>query len=186
MKESKLIFQLKKKNLSALERCIDLYTPYVSTIIRNALRGYVSHEDLEELTADVFVSLWNSAEQIRSEHLSGYLAAIAKSKACNYMRRNIVLAENLDEVVIASDENVEEEAEQQVLAALLKTLLQELPDKEREIMIRYYYYQQTVSEVAQSMDMNVSTVKTKLSRSRKKLKQMLIERGYGYEEMELI
>ena len=186
MKEIRLIHQLKKKSLPALEHCIDMYTPYVSTIIRNTLRGYVSHEDLEELTADVFVALWNHAEEIHSEHLSGYLAAIAKSKACNYMRKNIVLTENLDDVVIASDENVEETSEQQILAELLKVLLEELPEKEREIMIRYYYYQQTVSEVAQSMDMNLSTVKTKLSRSRKKLKQMLTERGYGYEEMELV
>ncbi|MBQ8515728.1 MAG: sigma-70 family RNA polymerase sigma factor [Ruminococcus sp.] len=186
MKESKLIHQLKKKNITALERCIEMYTPYVSTIIRNTLRGYVSHEDLEELTADVFHSLWEHAEQIRSEYLSGYLASIAKSKACNYMRKNIVITETLEDVVIASDENVEEEADQQELARLLKALLEELPDKEREIMIRYYYYQQTVSEVAQEMDMNLSTIKTKLSRSRKRLKQMLIERGYGYEEMELI
>ncbi|MGN0592049.1 MAG: RNA polymerase sigma factor [Ruminococcus sp.] len=186
MKESKLIHQLKKKNLSALERCIEAYTPYVSTIIRNALRGYISHEDLEELTADVFLSMWEHAEQIQSEYLSGYLAAIAKSKACNYMRKNIVITENLDDVVIVSDENVEEATEQQELTRLLQALLQQLQDKEREIMIRYYYYQQTVSEVAQEMDMNVSTVKTKLSRSRKKLRQMLIERGYGYEEMELI
>ena len=63
-------------------------------------------------------------------------------------------------------------------------LLQELNDKESEIMLRFYYYRQTVSEISHEMDVNVSTVKTKLSRCRKKLRQKLQERGFGYEEME--
>ncbi len=62
MNEAKLIEKLRRKNISALGRIIDMYTPYVSTIIRNALRGYISREDLEELTADSFVSLWEHAE----------------------------------------------------------------------------------------------------------------------------
>jgi RNA polymerase sigma-70 factor (ECF subfamily) len=186
MQEKKLIHQLKKKNVSALEHCIQEYTPYVSTILRNALRNHVSHEDLEELTADVFVSMWHHIEQVRGERLSGYLAAIAKSKACNYMRKHMVVTENLDDLVILSEEDVEAQTEQQELKRLLQQLLKELPEKEQEVMIRYYYYQQTVSEIAQEMDMNLSTVKTKLSRSRKKLGRMLTERGYRYEEMEIV
>ncbi len=184
MNEAKLIAKLKKKNTGALEQIIQIYTPYVSTIIRNTLRGYISHEDLEELTADSFVSLWEHAEQIQSEHLSGYIAQIAKSKACNYMRKNIVLSESIEDVIIASNDDVEDEAEQQELSELLLKLLHELNDKEREIMLRFYYYRQTVSEISHEMDVNVSTVKTKLSRCRKKLRQKLQERGYGYEEME--
>lgn len=186
MNESKLILQLKNKKISALERIIELYTPYVSTIIKNTLRGYVSHEDLEEIVSDVFLSLWTHSDQIRGEHLSGYLASVAKSKAYNYMRKNIVISENIDDMIIISDDDVEEEYIRQELADILKTLLDELPKTEREIMLRYYYYQQRVSEIAQEMDMNVSTVKTKLSRSRKKLKQKLTERSYGYEEAEIV
>lgn len=186
MKESKLISQLKNKKMNALERIIEIYTPYVSTIIRNTLRGYVSHEDLEELVSDVFLSLWTHSEQITSEHLSGYLASISKTKAYNYMRKNIVISENIEDMVIISDDDVEEELLQQELSELLKTLLDELPEKEREIMMRYYYYQQKIGEISQEMDINASTVKTKLSRSRKKLKQKLVERGFGYEEAELV
>jgi RNA polymerase sigma-70 factor (ECF subfamily) len=98
----------------------------------------------------------------------------------------MVVTENLDDLVILSEEDVEAQTEQQELKRLLQQLLKELPEKEQEVMIRYYYYQQTVSEIAQEMDMNLSTVKTKLSRSRKKLGRMLTERGYRYEEMEIV
>ncbi|MGN0630250.1 MAG: RNA polymerase sigma factor [Ruminococcus sp.] len=186
MNESKLISQLKNKKINALERIIEIYTPYVATIIRNTLHGYVSHEDLEELVSDAFLSLWTHSEQITGEHLSGYLASVSKSKAYNYMRKNIVISENIEDVIIMSDDDVEEALVRQELSDILRILIDELPHKEREIMLRYYYYQQKVGEIAQEMDMNVSTVKTKLSRSRKKLKQKLTERGYGYEEAEII
>ncbi len=186
MNESKLIARLKKKNISALERVIELYTPYVSTIIRNTLRGYISHEDLEELTADTFVSLWDCADRIESDHLSGYIAQTAKSKAYSYMRRNIVISESIEDMVIAADADVEDETEQKLIAELLLRLLEEMPEKERDILLRFHYYRQTIGEIAQELEMNVSTVKTKLCRGRKKLRQMLEERGYGYEEMEIV
>ncbi len=34
--------------------------------------------------------------------------------------------------------------------------------------------------------MKESTVKTRMYRSRKKLRQLFTERGYGYEQMELV
>ncbi len=182
--EAKIIARLKKKNPSVLERVIEMYTPYVSTIIRNTLRGNISHEDIEELTADTFVALWDHADKIQSDHLSGYIAQTAKSKAYNYMRKNIVISESIEDMVLAADSDVEEETEQKEVAQLLTELLENMSDKERDIMLRFYYYRQTVSEIAQEMDINSSTVKSKLSRGRRKLRQMLEERGYGYEEME--
>lgn len=182
MKETKLIIQLKKRKTSALECIIEMYTPYVSTIIKNALRGYISCEDMEELTADVFLSLWEHADDIRSDHLSGYLSAISRTKALNYMRRNIVITENIEDKVIISDDNVEDETAKRELSEILKEVISDLPEKEREIMLRFYYYQQKVSEIADDMGINDSTVKTKLFRSRKAMREKLEKRGYGYEE----
>ena len=48
-----------------------------------------------------------------------------------------------------------------------------LGEPDREIFLRHYYYAQTVTEIGQSMDLNVSTVKTKLRRGRQRLKEML-------------
>lgn len=185
MNEAKLIAGLKKKNTSALEEIIEIYTPYVSTVIRNMLKGYASAEDIEELTADSFVSLWEHSDSITSEHLSGYLSAVARSKARNFMRRNIVITENIDDMVIISDDSTEEEAAVREVTGILKDVISELPDTEREIVLRFYCYGQRCAEIADVMDMNGSTVRTKLARSRKMLRRELEKRGYGYEENEL-
>lgn len=182
MNEIKLINKLKKKNTAALEHIIEMYTPYVSTIIRNILQGYISCEDLEELTADVFLSLWEHSDNIKSEHLSGYLSAISRTKALNYIRKNVVITENIEEQIIVSDDNVEEDTVKREVADILKEIITDLPVKEREIMLRFYYYQQKISEIADDMGMNESTIKTKLFRSRKIMRKELEKRGYGYEE----
>ena len=52
-----------------------------------------------------------------------------------------------------------------------------MPD--REILIRYYYYEQTVSQIARETDINIETVKSKLRRTREKIKAKLIERSYA-------
>ena len=50
------------------------------------------------------------------------------------------------------------------------------PDK--EILIRYYFYYQKTRKISEVMKLNVETVKTKLKRTREKIKKALIERGF--------
>ena len=86
-KDARLLEQLKHQNRRALERVMRRYTAYVGTILRNITRGQASSEDIEELTADVFLALWHHAPEMRTEHLTGYLASIARSKGCNWLRK---------------------------------------------------------------------------------------------------
>lgn len=70
-KDARLLEQLKHQNRRALERVMRRYTAYVGTILRNITRGQASSEDIEELTADVFLALWHHAPEMRTEHLTG-------------------------------------------------------------------------------------------------------------------
>ena len=63
-----------------------------------------------------------------------------------------------------------ERAEEQ---ALVRRAVFSLPDPDREIFLRHYYYAQTVREAAAAMGLNESTVKTRLRRGRIKLKELL-------------
>lgn len=185
-KEAKLLEQLKQHNRKALERVMQRYTNYVGTIIRNVLRGQLSQEDLEELTADVFIALWEHAMDIRTENLTGYLASIARSKAINWIRKKQIETQPLDDVVIADDTDVPAQTELAEMAEILQEMLDALPMQDRNILIRYYYYHQTVREIASELHMKEATVKTRMHRSRNKLRQLFTERGYGYEQMEFI
>lgn len=71
-----------------------------------------------------------------------------------------------------------ERAEEQVL---VRRAVDSLPDQEREIFLRYYYYAQTVKEISAKMALNESTIKTKLRRGRIKLKEILTREGLVHE-----
>lgn len=64
-------------------------------------------------------------------------------------------------------------AEQAEERKLVQKALDQLEPTDREIFLRHYYYAQTVEEIARYMQLNPSTVKTKLRRGRMRLKTIL-------------
>lgn len=68
--------------------------------------------------------------------------------------------------------------EQAVLEAQKQALLaavESMKEPDREIFLRYYYYFETMEEIALRLEMPVGTVKAKLHRGRKRLKDTLTE-----------
>ena len=70
MDDKKLVKQLKKYNEKALVVLVERYSAYVSTVVRNIVSGVLGESDIEEITADVFIRLWNNADTLRAETLS--------------------------------------------------------------------------------------------------------------------
>ena len=68
--------------------------------------------------------------------------------------------------------------EQEQRRELVRALLDELSPQDRAIFLRHYYYGQTTAEIGGALSMRPSTVKVRLHRGRKKLKELLSERGY--------
>ena len=64
MTDSKALKLLQAGNQQALEWFIDRYSCYVGTIVNSVLQGSMSQADVEEVTADVFVTLWKNAERL--------------------------------------------------------------------------------------------------------------------------
>ena len=63
--------------------------------------------------------------------------------------------------------------EKRELAAAVKRAVLEMGQPEKDIFLRSYYYYQSLEEIAEDMNIPLSTVKTKLRRGRMKLKQSL-------------
>ncbi len=173
---------LKKKDQKAFEAVIDKYTPLVAGIIRNVSKGSLAREDIEETVADVFVALWNNTDNIIEDKLKGYICCIAKTKTLNKIesvKKHIVL--NIDDYDPEDDFSISSELEKRELAKQLRDIISELNVTDKEIIIRYYYYSQNIVQIAGVMNMNSDTVKSKLRRTREKIKIKLIERGITYE-----
>ncbi len=170
---------LKQKDREAFEETIRQYTPLAAGIVRNVSRGSLSREDREEIVADVFVTLWKNAEHIMDGKLKGYLCCIAKTKTLT--RLSAVTRHNdvpLEDFEAEDDFSITAEVEKQEVIDDLREIIAAIDRPEQEIVIRYYYYCQNVPKIAEILHMNPETVKTKLRRTREKIKAKLKERGY--------
>lgn len=184
LKDIYLIKGIKEKNQKSLSILMDKYLNYVFTIVNNIAKGFLEAEDVEEICIDVFTSLWNNADKIDSSYrdLKPYIAAIARNTSRNRLKSAGEMELALDDEIIIIDNNkVEEKVLHRELSRLLNKCISNLDEPDREIMIRYYFYYEKVKDIAKELDINENTVKTKLFRSRAKLKDM-IEEGRFYNE----
>ena len=176
----RLVEKLKKHDEKALSQIIEQQSRFVASVIYNTSKGSLSKEDIEEVTADVFVTLWNTAKKVHEGKLKGYLCSIAKTRALNKIKslKNTAVL-NIDDYDPEDDFSIALDAEKKDIHRELREVIKEIPLPDREILIRYYYYDQTVSQIAAEMKMNLETVKSKLRRTREKIKTKLIERSYA-------
>lgn len=170
-----MIELLQKDDFDALREMIINYTPFVSSILARILKNM--KQDIDELTADVFVAAWDNRKKLEAGKLAAYLGVIARNKAFSLLRKEHEELPLEEDILIYDNENIELMVEQKELSGLLKEALQSLPTAHRELFVRHYYYGQTVSEAASEMDINESTAKSWLKRGRERLRDILIEKG---------
>lgn len=177
MVDQKLIKSLKEGDEIAYKKIIDTYGNYVSTVIANQIRDFNNISVIEEVASDVFYELWKRKDNLKTFHLRGWLSATARNKAKNYLRSQKISFECLDEdFIIVSDNCVFDELEKKEQAEIINQALATLKENEREIIVRYYYYNQIVSQISKETKTNIETVKSLLRRSREKLK-IFLEKG---------
>lgn len=181
MDEREALKKLKHKDERALEWFVDRYAAYVTTIIYNIIGSSMSISDIEEVSSDVFFTLWVNAERVDPGKTKAYLGGVARNKAKEHTRKIGVEVSLEDDVILLSYENPEQDFEEREQARYIREVLLSMQDPEREIFFRYYYFYQPVAEIAEEMELNCSTVKTKLHRGRKKLKELLTKGGYIIE-----
>ena len=173
MIETQMLIKLKDRSEDALEWFIHHYTPYVSTIIYNIIGSSMAIADIEEVTSDVFFAFWQHADDIQPNHVQGYLAVTARNKAKNKCREigcNIPLE---DQVIVLNELSPERQLQQKELSMVVRKAVLDMADVDREIFLRFYFYYQNIEQISADLQMNPSTVKTKLRRGRERLKQSL-------------
>lgn len=173
MTEAAALRELKNGSEKALEWFIEAYTPYVTTIIHNIIGSFMDMSDVEEVAADVFYKLWENAETVHSP--KGFLGTVARNLAKNKCRQLGCELPLEEEILVVDDGSPETELEEKELSRAVKLAVLGLPQPDREIFLRFYYYYQTMDMISEEMGINLSTVKTKLRRGRVRLRSVLVQ-----------
>ena len=179
MDDANLISRLQKGDAGALEKAIRHYTPYVSAAAYRVMGASMAREDLEEVVSDVFVSLWRHAGRLDPSKgaLRSWLGVTAQNAAKNKLRARAATVP-LEEETPASDSPAAQ-AEQSDEAQRLWRAVEALGEPDATLFFRYYYEGETLRDIARALGMNLSTVKTRLARGRKLLRDRLQTGGDG-------
>ena len=87
---------------------------------------------------------------------------------------------DLDEIEIPDDAlPLEEKAIQAALARRVRRAVDEMPSRDREIFLRYYYYLQTAETISSELGIPAATVRSRLARGREQLKKTLCKEEWA-------
>ena len=173
MTEAKALRELKNGSEEALAWFIDAYTPYVTTIIHNIIGSSMDVSDVEEAAADVFVILWKNAKTVHS--VKGFLGTVARNTAKNKARQMSCDLSLEEQILVVDELTPETRIEKKELNAAVKRAVLKMPQPDREIFLRFYYYYESLETISKEMQLNLSTVKTKLRRGRIRLRGELVK-----------
>ena len=157
-----------------------LFARHHVRVYRFLLRLVRSEATAEDLVSDVFLDVWRQAGKFEGRSaVSTWMLSIARFKALSALRRKP--EEELDEETAAGIEDQSDNPETTLAkkdkGALLRECLTRLSTDHREIIDLVYYHEKSVEEVAAIVVIPEATVKTRMFYARKKLSELLKERG---------
>ena len=146
------------------ELCI--YIKLYHGAVYRAVFSYLHNaSEAEDIVQETFVKLFNTNKSFESdEHCKAWLIRVAINLSKNLLRSfRYTHTEELDEAIPM------ESAEDCTLADALSAL----PPKYRAVIHLYYYEGYSAKEIAEILGVSVTTVTTRLSRAREKLKVLM-------------
>jgi RNA polymerase sigma-70 factor (ECF subfamily) len=173
-----LIRAISGGDAKALER---LFMRNQTRVFRYLVRMVRNEAFAEELLNEVFLGAWNGASRYegRSEPAT-WLLSIAHNKAVSALRKKREVAGYDEETAgeIEDDDDTPDVIAQKAdKSAQIRAAMQGLSPEHREILDLVYYQEQSVSEAAEVLGIPEATVKTRMFYARKKLGDILKERG---------
>lgn len=181
--EKILVSMMKAGNSYAFEKlyfryCKKLYN-FVFGICRN-------REDAEGLVQLVFMKVWEKRTEIDTElSFSGYIFRIAKNSLLNKIKKKINEKVYLD-YLLSRPEDLSNSVEKNInfleLNIEIERLINNIPEKRRNIFLLSRMEGLTYREIAAKLNISVNTVNTQISKSLEELRDRLPDKLFPARE----
>jgi len=140
----------------AFATLVELYsaTIYVHVLmyIKNAARA-------EEITQDIFMSVWNHRHELPSiENFRGYLYILTRNRTISALREKIIRYEETEKDELQSGLNPEGVLEYRQLSESLQRGIEQLPPRRREIFMMSRFDGKTYDQIAHHLNISKSAV----------------------------
>lgn len=171
--ETQLITQAQRGDRSAFSELVCIHAQGVTNVI---YRMCGDAQIAEDAAQETFIQAWLHLSSYRSQtSLRNWLYRIAVNAATDILRREKhILPKDIDEMpLIDSRPGPEAILFQTERTALIKKAILSLPDASRAVLVLREYEEMSYHEIADTLDIPVGTVMSRLNYARKILKEKL-------------
>lgn len=138
----------------------------------------------DDIAQDVFLRAYGAIASFRGESsVRTWLLSIARNVSINYLKtafmRKVIPASRIKTKTTAP--SAESEALRRSFADEIWEAVLSLPVKLREVLILHARYELGMREIAEMLGLSEGTVKSRLSRARRRMSAILKEEGLAYE-----
>ena len=184
MTDTDIIDMYFARDQRAVEETQKRYGGYCYSIAQRMLDN---KEDSEECVNDALLSAWNSIPPNRPKYLNLFLAKLTRNRALDRIKVENAKKRGGSEVNLIYEElsecigdgrDIESELMAKELSQAVNDFTSELPEREGDILIRRYFFMESVKDIAEEYDMTPGNVSVSLNRTRAKLRKYLEANGY--------
>lgn len=191
MTDEEILELIRKKNELGLSMMAEKYEKLLVYIAAGILGNHA--RDIEECVNDTYLKFWRNAKDFdfQKASLPTYLKVIVRNTAINRLRdlkrhEDKLYQEDVTEMDFAvsdTKQNVESQMVRKENVQKLNEIIAGLGQKDKELMIRKYFYLQSSKTIAKAMNMSVTAVDSRLSRLRIKVRNVFDDWNYIGGEM---
>lgn len=160
-----------------------IYGSYKNILFGLIVSMLKDREEAEDCLQEVFTQLWEKADRFDASkgNLYSFIVTMARNKAIDRIRSRAYKDSKQEDHTISdfsltpeSDfNNPEEDLELTERANLVRSALQKLSSKEREVLKVAYYGGMSQTEISEKMEIPLGTVKYRMRQGMIKLKDFL-------------
>ena len=180
--EQRWVAAAREGDQGAFEELVRLYEKRVLALTQRMCKN---PEDAAEAAQEAFLAAWQGLGNFRGESsFSTWLYRLASNACVDLLRREgrrqsgvSLDDEDLNLDVPSTIPTPQEEAERRELGEQIEAGLRALPPEYRAVLVLREVQQLRYQEIAGALELDVGTVKSRISRGRKRLRSFLLERG---------
>lgn len=171
-----------QRDENAIKESRNKYEAYCYRIAMNILSVA---EDVEECINDTWISVWNRIPPVIPKSLKAFLGklvrdiSLSRYRAVHAKKRYNGMELILDELAecIPSGQDIQESLEQKELSGTVNGWLDSLPQEDRVLFVKRYYYGETVKQLSEMQSCTENQMAQKMMKLRNKLKAHLLSGG---------
>jgi RNA polymerase sigma-70 factor (family 1) len=173
--DEELMQEIKADNMFAFDT---LYKKYSRRLYKFSFSILKSTEDSENIVQDVFLSLWENRHKVeKNASIKYYVFTIAQNSAVSLIRKKARESNYIDFLKLQqclTQEPVNLEIEYNELTKELNDIVNNLPQRQKEVYILHRVKGLKYQEIAEMLNISVNTIENHMSRALITIRRQLV------------